>query len=145
MLVFLYTEVLFASSSFIKGTINLSLNIIEYFLPQFPTLSAWAVSGEATVTGMLNLGVTLTCLAQDEKSVLEAASGAVFTSPIPSWRSTLGLWARCQIKLNKLCWACSLSPSSSTGQSQQQIRRKSTSSITGAIQQGMRERKDQGR
>lgn len=36
------------------------------------------------MTGMLNLAVTLTCLAQDEMSVLEAAeaaSGALFTSP----------------------------------------------------------------
>lgn len=43
------------------------------------------MSGEVvSVTGMLNLAVTLTCLAQDEMSVLEAveaASGAVFTSP----------------------------------------------------------------
>lgn len=36
------------------------------------------------MSGMLNWAVTLTCLAQDEMSVLEAAeaaSGAVFTSP----------------------------------------------------------------
>lgn len=36
MLVSLYTEVLFASNSFINGTINLSLNIIEYFCHNFP-------------------------------------------------------------------------------------------------------------
>lgn len=36
------------------------------------------------MTGMLNLGVTLTRLAQDEMPVLEAAIGAVFTSPVPS-------------------------------------------------------------
>lgn len=36
------------------------------------------------MTGMLNLGVTLTRLAQDEMSVLEATSRVVLTSPIPS-------------------------------------------------------------
>lgn len=42
----LYTEVLFASNSFINGTINLSFNITEYFLPQFPTLSAELYQGK---------------------------------------------------------------------------------------------------
>ena len=78
-------------------------------------------------------------------SALEAASRAVFTSPIPSWWSRLELRAKHQIKLNKLCWTCSLGSSSSTGQSQKQSRRKSTGSIIGAMEQGKREGKDRWR
>lgn len=43
--------------------------------------------------------------------------------------STLELRARHQIKLNLLCWACSLSPSSSAGQGQQQSGKKAVTAL----------------
>lgn len=132
----LHTEVLFASNSFINGTINLSFNRVF-----FATIShslCWAVSGEVlSVTGMLNLACHTDMLGTGWNVSARSCRSCKWSCVhITNRWSTLELRARHQIKLNLLCWAHSLSVSSGVGQAQHKNGKKAVVTSWGGVALG---------
>lgn len=121
----LYTEVLFASNSFINGTINLSFNITEYFCHNFPVSRLSCIRGSCICDWHANFGCHTDMLGTGWNVCARSCRSCKWSCvPITNRWSSLELGARHRVKLNLLCRTRSLGPSSSAGQGQQQSGKK---------------------